>query len=101
MSGTWCRYFFDSARTSLNRHLLRPVQPVLVSYDKGYRRAECLPEADSRKNLHLIRLDFHSSAAAIALLSPPELVIDVLRRYFDPGWNSLHYAYQRLTEIGR
>ena len=62
----------------VGRHLFRPVLPVAVIDAEGDRRAERLPPPEARPYLHLILLDKHPAAPAIALLAPPEIVIDLL-----------------------
>ena len=75
---------FDAARflrrevLRLNRHHLSPVGPVFVFDHQRQRRAERQTMTNTAENLDAVLLDLHPRAAAIALLPPRELVIDLL-----------------------
>ena len=63
----------------IGRHLLVPVLPVAILDDERDRGAEGLPPTNARTDLDLVLLDFHPTAAAVALLAPPEVGVDQQR----------------------
>ena len=60
----------------LARHDLFPVNKITILDQQGDGRTKRLAVSDAGKNLHFILFDLHPAAAAIALLSTPEFVID-------------------------
>src|SRR5687767_9920631 len=58
-------------------HLLCPVLPVAVLNSQGDRRADGFAPADTGTNLSFVFLDQHAAAPAVALLAPPQVVIDL------------------------
>src|SRR5512142_1215537 len=61
----------------LGRHLLSPVFPVAVIDTESDRRSERFSPANSRPDLNLIFFDEHSAAAAVSLLTAPQIVVDL------------------------
>src|SRR6266404_9841374 len=60
------------------RHHVVPVGPVFVLDHHGQRRAQRQAMSDTADDLCAVLLDLHPRAAAIALLSPMQFVIDLL-----------------------
>src|SRR5581483_1557856 len=61
--------------SSRNRQRLLPVLPVPIFQQDSDRRADGPALSHSRKNVGPVLLDFHASAAPIALLTAPQLTI--------------------------
>src|SRR4051812_37988232 len=59
------------------RHFFRPIFPVAVLDAKRDGRTAPLAPADARADRRLILLDQHPTAAAVALLPPPQVMIDM------------------------
>src|SRR5207249_12281337 len=53
-----------------------PVLPVLVLEQDRDRRSDGVGVTDAGNDLGAVGLDFHAAAAAVSLLTPPELMID-------------------------
>src|SRR5581483_11006310 len=61
--------------TSTNRQYLFPVLPIAVFDAQRDRRSDRFSMSHTRDEMCRIALDAHPSAAAIALLAPPEFVV--------------------------
>ena len=63
----------------LGRHAVLPVLPVAVLDAEGERRAERPAEAQAGRPLDLVLLDEHAPAAAVAVLAPAQVAVDLGR----------------------
>jgi hypothetical protein len=76
----------------LDGHNILPVLEVAIPDEDSDRRAESLAVTNAGDDLHLIALDFHTAASAVALLAAPELMVygwdidrEACRQAFDDG----------------
>src|SRR5579871_156970 len=74
-----------------------PILPIGVANDNGDRRSDGLGVPDARDDFCPVRLDLHAPAAAVALLTAPELVIDGVKRNGNPGRETGERSYQALA----
>jgi hypothetical protein len=77
-----------------HRQSLRPVLPVPVADQQRHGRADGVRMAYSRNDLHLVGFDFHPTAAAVALLPPPQLVVNRCQGYGYSGRQSGQRCHQ-------
>ena len=75
---------------SFRRHDLPPVLPILILYGNGNGSAQGYTSAYSCCNLGSITLYFHPPAAAISLLPPFQIPVNVLSGQRQTCWNTLH-----------
>ena len=74
-----------------------PVFPILVFDDESDGRADGLGVADARNNTGLICFNLHTTAAAEALLTTPELPIQIFDGYGHAGGQAGECGYKALA----
>src|SRR5262245_54937279 len=62
----------------LRRHNILPMDEVIIPDHQRDRRTESLAMTNAGQNLDRVLFDLHASAASIALLPTPELVVDLV-----------------------
>ncbi len=85
-----------AAIAGIGRHLLDPVLEVAILDDEGDRTAERFAEADARNRPHLVLLDQHPAAAAVAFLPTREVGVDRGNVDVETGG----YAFDRRDQLG-
>jgi hypothetical protein len=60
----------------LDRHHILPILEVAVADQQTNRRTKSLAVPNARYDFNLVAFNLHPPAAAIALLAPPELMVD-------------------------
>ena len=76
MARTHARHRLRRRLWRLVAHAILPVGPVAVLDAQRDRRAERVPMPDARKYLDGVALDLHPSAASVAALPPPQLLVN-------------------------
>ena len=84
-------------RVGLRRHHVLPVLPVAVPDEHRDRRAQRLAGTHAGQPFDLIRFDLHARAAAIALLTTRQFVIDPRNINRNTGGQSFDYRDKRAT----
>ncbi len=79
----------------LDRHAVRPVHPVAVFDGETDRRAHGAAVADPGGPLHAVALDLHPLAAAVAVLPPPQVEVDLPGSHAHASRKSLEHPGQR------
>ncbi len=75
-------------------HDLLPVLPVAIADQHRDRRADRLAGADAGQEFDGVLLDLHAAPAAVALLAPRELAVDVRRKQRQARRHSFENAHE-------
>src|SRR6266852_2818309 len=89
--------FFRRQLALTGGHHIVPVGPVFVLDHHGQRRAQRQAMSDTADDLYAVLLDLHPRAAAIALLSPMQFVIDLLDVDGQTSGQAFDYRDKRAT----
>jgi hypothetical protein len=83
--------------SGFDRQRFLPVLPVPVQEQDRDRRPYGFSVPHSGKEVRHVAFHSHATAAAVALLAPPEITVDKCLMNSNSGWQAREHGNQRLS----